>query len=435
MTSKIATKQQNQNVNQDLKLKTLSVEAIKSIIKENHSKNSLTFKLFPSPQNRVHIVSYLNNDFYHYLESIEPNDKLNLIFKLFHYISQLRNDLSLLELASSIQNTREPLQLSIQKMKKKLEFNDIEENKILEDQIDKSQKLLNIINASYNVHDIDWIFIIIAQFMKSHFETYYTEQLLWSFCNEYFETDDLKILSSQIKDDTGIEFEVDKERKFPYKEEIPINAHVYIEIDNTGFTDCVEVSIAHFFYMVQPVELNLIDSYWDAINSPLKEKIKNFFHIQGPKRANNENSSIREIWAEIVSRIPGMIYKKKTDPNLILNDVEIKAGWFNYLKAIAHLKNNKKAWDELCELMEILTEEEKISPSIKERTCKIFSELAGDKLESIEWRDGDYYEGIRDMEDGTLDLLGRIRCSFKDAPEKIDFVMMDGHGYVQWNED
>ena len=223
--------------------------------------------------------------------------------------------------------------------------------------------------------------------------------------------------------------------KFPYKESFPIVAQIYIEIYETGFTDCVEVSIAHFFYMVQPIESNLIDSYWDDTNSPLKDKIKNFFHIQGPKRSNTENCSTRQIWAEIVSRIPGIIYKKKTNPSLSLNDVEIKAGWFNYLKTIAYLKNNKDAWNELCELAEILTKEEKIIPSIKEKTCKIFSELAGDKLQSIEWRDGDYYEGIRDMEDGTLDLLGRIRCSFKDAPEKIDFVMMDGHGYVQWNED
>ena len=150
---------------------------------------------------------------------------------------------------------------------------------------------------------------------------------------------------------------------------------------------------------------------------------------------NNENEITRQAWAEIVSRIPGMIYKKKTDEKLPLNDVEIKAGWFNYLKAIAHLKNEKKVWDELCNCIETFSETEKITPEIKKTTCDCFAKLAGEKLQSIQWIDKDYYEGIRDMEDGTLDLLGRIRCSFIDAPQKIDFIMMDGHGFVEWMDE
>lgn len=152
------------------------------------------------------------------------------------------------------------------------------------------------------------MFIIIPKFLISHLDTFSTEQLLWSFCNEYFEINELKSLSSRIKNEIGIDFEVNENLKFPYKESFPIVAQIYIEIYETGFTDCVEVSIAHFFYMVQPIESNLIDSYWDDTNSPLKDKIKNFFHIQGPKRSNTENCLTRQIWAEIVSRIPGIIY-------------------------------------------------------------------------------------------------------------------------------
>lgn len=31
------------------------------------------------------------------------------------------------------------------------------------------------------------------------------------------------------------------------------------------------------------------------------------------------------------------------------------------------------------------------------------------------------------MDDGSLDLLGTIRCSFKGVGEKIDIIMQDGH--------
>ena len=83
----------------------------------------------------------------------------------------------------------------------------------------------------------------------------------------------------------------------------------------------------------------------------------------------------------------------------------------------------------------MITEEKKISQQMIDITCSCFSKLAGDKLISIEWIKKDRFEGVRDMEDGTLDLLGRIRCTFVDAPKQIDFIMLDGHGFVEWMDD
>lgn len=98
------------------------------------------------------------------------------------------------------------------------------------------------------------------------------------------------------------------------------------------------------------------------------------------------------------------------------------------------MKNENDIWDELCKLTELLTVENKIIPEIKVATCNYFIKLAGYKLLSAEWSQNDEYEGIRDMEDGTLDLLGTLKCSFADVTEQIGFVMQDGHGFVDWME-
>lgn len=75
-------------------------------------------------------------------------------------------------------------------------------------------------------------------------------------------------------------------------------------------------------------------TYWDQINSPLKEKVNDFFQfIQGPKNANNTNPAVRYVWATIVSRIPGFIYKKMSKSSLPHYDVELKAGMFKLFKS------------------------------------------------------------------------------------------------------
>lgn len=102
------------------------------------------------------------------------------------------------------------------------------------------------------------------------------------------------------------------------------------------------------------------------------------------------------------------------------------------MKAIAYLKNDKEVWDKLNELKALLTDVEKILPEMKTKIVECFSKLAGEKLQSITWVEGTPYEGIRDMEDGTLDLLGTIKCTFAGVPNPIGFVMLDGHGFVNW---
>lgn len=193
-------------------------------------------------------------------------------------------------------------------------------------EVEKYEKVSNIIENDYKIHGVDWIFLEIANFMKNHFDAFTTEQLLWSFCIEYFEEEDLKSLSAIIAKTNAIEFDynVQKQFKFPYKYPIPINEEVGIDVDGTEFTDCVEVSVLHFLYMTQPTDVNLIMDYWDSIETPFKEKIKSYFKFQGPKRSNNETPTVRKAWAEIVSKIPGIICKKKTDQYLELNNVEIK---------------------------------------------------------------------------------------------------------------
>lgn len=110
----------------------------------------------------------------------------------------------------------------------------------------------------------------------------------------------------------------------------------------------------------------------------------------------------------------------------------MKAGWFNYLKAIAYLKNEQNIWNNLCKLQESLTKEEKILPEFTTETCNCLLKLGGEKLKSVEWLHGHVYEGIRDMENGTLDLLGTIKCSFEGVSENIGYVMKDGHGFIDW---
>lgn len=84
----------------------------------------------------------------------------------------------------------------------------------------------------------------------------------------------------------------------------------------------------------------------------------------------------------------------------------------------------------MCELQKRLTEERKILPAFKTEICKLLMKLAGKKLQSVEWIH--YYEGIRDMEDGTLGFLGVIKCAFENISEQIGYVMLDGHGFVNW---
>lgn len=94
----------------------------------------------------------------------------------------------------------------------------------------------------------------ISRFIGSYIDSFSTKRILWSFCSEYFEDEDLELLSSSIKKDINIELEIDYKNRFPYVVNVPIKAHVPISIDDALFTDCVGVSIHHLFYMIQPTK-------------------------------------------------------------------------------------------------------------------------------------------------------------------------------------
>lgn len=416
----------------NLKIRPLSSDEIQAFTNENESIYELPYKLFPSPYQVVDIMGYSEDDFYYQLELFDPSTRLHILRELFRYCSDLKRNPTMIETASTINNKSESLDDTIHKLQQQIQSencNNSTEIQRIQTIISNCELLSNFIQK-YQVNNIDWIFIIIARFMKNHPNS--TESFLWSFCCEYFENNELKTLSSLIKDDTGIELIIVHQYNFPYKTNVPINAQVSVIIDGVEFTECVEVSVLHFLYMTQPNDPESIMKYWDEIDSPMKDKVKDFFRLQGPKRCNNKNIHLRKIWAENLSRIPGIIYRKKTDSSLKSNDVEIAAAWCNYVKAIAYLKNDKSVWNKMSEYAKILTEKEKIFPEIKKVLCDCFKKLAGNKLKSIEWIENGPFEGIRFMDDGSSDLLGTIRCSFEGASEKIDFIMQDGHGFVQW---
>ena len=45
-------------------------------------------------------------------------------------------------------------------------------------EVEKYEKVSNIIENDYKIHGVDWIFLEIANFMKNHFDTFTTEQLI-----------------------------------------------------------------------------------------------------------------------------------------------------------------------------------------------------------------------------------------------------------------
>jgi len=185
--------------------------------------------------------------------------------------------------------------------------------------------------------------------------------------------------------------------------------------------------------MTQPNDFSSLKKYWNSLDSPRGEEILSFFRLQGAKRANNVCIPLRTQWAEIISKIPGLSYMRKAPTSYGSNDLELNSGWTTYLRAIAFLKHDKRVWDLLCELCSRLTREKELSMEMKEMICNCFCDLAGkEKIRTIEWIESDPDEGIRDMGIDGLDLLGRVRVSFINASEPIDFVMQNGHGYVQW---
>lgn len=411
-------------------LTPLPLEEIYKSVRIEQGKASLVNRLFPSPYENADIMGINEKNLFHYLEDKAPEEKLGLFCELFRYCKQLRQSSEMLEKITSIENYTESISQNRIKLMRQLKKSK-SDTVFLEKQLEALNYFSRIMDT-YSTQDITWIFAMIARSIKSEREVFYTEQLLWSFCSEYFENNDLTLLSSEIKKATGIKLGViSDDSRFAYKMGVPINAQVSVTIEGVEFTDCIEVSILHFLYMTQPKNPIELAEYW--AKSPLKKEILDFFKMQGSKMANYNNPILRTIWAKIVTKIPGLVYKKKTTGHTGKNNIELKAGWFNYLKTIAYLKNKEDIFKSLSLSNAEVRDGEALSDTTKEEICKVFCELAGNAVDTAEWIAHDKDEGIRtDMGDAGLDALGRLRVSFRGVQEPIDFVMQDGHGYVQW---
>jgi len=413
----------------------LSIDEIRELLCEQQGNLTLVRRLFPSPYGTVDVMGITDKNLFHYLEEIDPDRRVGLLSELFGYCHRLRHSPEALTMISSISFFTELIPQAMKKVKCQLKKNkrDAVIAKTWEDQLAWLQCFSSFV-AAYSVKDLDWMFAMIARSITSERQTFDTERLLWSFCSQYFEYDDLTVLSSNVEELTGIKLDVVQDDfEFPFKRGVPINAQYPVVIEGTEFTDCVEVSVLQFLYMTQPNKYDSLKKIWDDLGSPRKEEVLDFFKMQGSKRANNVCIPLRTKWAEVVQRIPGLYYVRKAPSSTGSNNLELNSGWTNYLRVIAFLKNDKSIWEVLCELCAKLSREKKLSAEMKEIICDCFCKLAGEeRIKSIQWIESDPDEGIRDLGNDRLDMLGRIRVLFVNAPEPVDFVMQDGHGYVQW---
>lgn len=261
-----------------MKLKALCSEEIRSLINEMPGYSDLPIILFPSPQKQIDImgIPYENKNLFYYLESIDMKPRINFICQLFNYCQQIRNNSNIIIIASCTSSYTKSLNEKIEELKCKFLSNETnnESKNNLKAEIDKYDCFSKII-GNFNIKSNNsWLFLAISRFTRSYIDSFSTEKLLWSFCSEYFEEEDLEMISSTVKNESNIELEVEHTNNFPYKISVHINAQVPVTIGEAYFTDCVEVSILHFFYMTQPTKIDLIMKYWDSINSPLKDQIK-----------------------------------------------------------------------------------------------------------------------------------------------------------------
>ena len=414
----------------------LSLGEIHESLSQERENATLVTRLFPSPYGTVDVMGINDKNLFHYLEELKAERRVGILNEFFCYCVRLRQSSGVLSAISTINCYTEPASQSVRKIKNQMKKNKTDVGLVasLKEQLEK----LDVFSAfirTYSVHDIDWLFAMIARSIASESDPFHTERLLWSFCSEYFEYEDLVSLSSSVERQTGvIRLDATQDNsRFPFKMGVPINAQYPVIIDGVEFTDCVEVSVLQFLYMTQPNDFASIEKLWNELKSPRKEEVLSFFRMQGSKRANNVNISLRTKWATVVARIPGLSYMRRTPGGSGPNDLELNSGWTTYLRAIAFLKHDECTWDRLCEVCSALTREKRLSTEMKETVIDCFCQLTGkEKIQTVEWVESDPDEGIRDMGEAGLDLLGRVRVSFIDVPEPVDFVMMDGHGYVQW---
>ena len=406
---------------------------IKIIQQSNQYIKELIGRLFPSPFEEIDIQSISSRNLAERLDVLEETERKRLIYCLYHFCLKLRQSNELVTSILTITNYTEPIQVVL----KKLQFAQKKERKKQEqknydNEIQICQSYLQLLNE-YNFNGYDWIFTLIARSIGNEPEKCITEKLLWTFCHDYFEEKEyLEIIE---KCSTVIQLENEYEYPFPYKIGTPFIEHDTVIIDDIDFPDCIETTIRHFFNFIQPRKPYEIIDYWNRLNSPVKDSVIHFFTtIQGSRRANDGKRYIRKAWAEIITKLPKeevvLSYKLSSLENTE-NNIEIKAGWSNYLKTIAYMKNDQRVMNKLIAFDSQSSQEMELQTELM---CECLSLLSEGQLYDIEWCHGNQYEGIRDMKNGLFDILGVIRCSIKNVSRKIEIVMRDLHGLIRWSK-
>jgi hypothetical protein len=329
------------------------------------------------------------------LKAIEESRQISILIAMFRYCDELRIDKLLLN--------------TMKKMK----------GKSLGTQC-------MLLAKKYNAFGFDSMFVAISESIYLESEEGTTENLLWTFSHKYFGMEKISQFASVLKEKYSLRIDVNF---FPYKISAPFIENGTAIVEGVEFPDCIETAVRHFFNLTQPLDLSSLYKYWNLYKTPLGDRVFVFFsETQGAQKANLGIPELRTAWAEIISKLPGLAYKRKTDDSLLSNNLELTAGWSNYLKTIAYIKNDHLVLEDLWAFD---NDFKTVKKNYIEVICKCFARLAAVPSVSVKWI-SDASQGVRDMENGCIDLLGRIRCKFSDDIRPVDFVMQNGHGYVVW---
>jgi hypothetical protein len=318
-------------------------------VHDQNATSELSLRLFPSPFEEVEIEGINGKDFAYRLDAIIDREVVDVLFVLLKYCCELRHNPDLLNDIALIRNYTESVAENIKKLKysgKKAKKDELLYSGIQEE-IARCSHFAEVI-GTYKIFGLDSVFAMLGRSIYYEMEKCLTERLLWTFSCQYLELEESERLSVVALENLALHLFPKQIGCFLYRVGTPLIAHDVAIVDGMEFPDCIETAVRHFFNFVQPMERTCLQEYWNSSASPAKDKILDFFiKTQGHRKANDGRLTIRNAWAAIISKVSGLIYKRKTCESLPMNDIELKAGWSNYLKAIAYLKKDDFAWDML----------------------------------------------------------------------------------------
>lgn len=395
--------------------------------------SELTIRLFPSPFESIDVNSISSKNLAQRLDALsEESARVKTVIAMFDFCCQIRSSAVLLDEIMKIKSYTEPVNEVLKKLnfakKRACKRGDLID--LYDYEVNACKTFFDVIKR-YDTSGFDSIFVLMARSIKFEEKKYTTEGVLLTFCLHYFEKGSYESVINGCAKMFNICNKYDY--TFPYKVGTPFIEHDSVVVNGVEFPDCIETAVRHFFNLVQPTNPEELVEYWKYTGSPITNEVTQFFvNIQGSRRTNDGRNDIRTAWAKILSNLPieqvQLSYKQSPDSGSI-NTVELKAGWSNFIKAIAYLKNDVNILQQMYDF------DMKSSKNMDLQTalmCNSLYVLSDGKLFNIEWHHDDSIDGIRDMENGLFDILGTIRCSVSGINRKIEFVMRNGHGLVRW---